>query len=196
MKKALGLIALLLPLALAQACTTPGGDEPDQELHDEDLHQQMPWNELLERQQGHRAAHDERDPQAAARLPQLPLAADLGRLAVAHGVANPRHYEGGLYGVVGSAKLYLSSTERIPDSARLYWVMVKVLSEKYGCFMAAKVDVGERTFVRCRDGRQVAFWRAQGPGWIQFYARQYDPQGYEIVVRDHQMIRVGRDRVF
>jgi hypothetical protein len=106
-------------------------------------------------------------------------------------IETPELYEGGVYGYVGSAKAFVARRRTIPDYNRLYWVMVKVLSEKYSCFMTAKQNRGDETWVQCRDGRQVVFWRDQSSRWIQFQARQYDQEGYEIAVRKHQIVRIG-----
>jgi hypothetical protein len=58
--------------------------------------------------------------------------------------------------------------------------------------MIEKQNYGdETTRVRCRDLRQVMMWKSTGPGWIQFQARQFDRDGYEIVVRKRRIVRVS-----
>jgi hypothetical protein len=74
-------------------------------------------------------------------------------------------------------------------------VMVKVLSEKYGCFMVSKQNGPEKTWVKCRDKRQIVFWKSKGQGFVQFYSRQYDKDGYEIVVQKKKVVRVGSEKV-
>jgi hypothetical protein len=136
------------------------------------------------------------DPRAHALLPaDLRSQPRLAQLAVARGLEKPIAYEGGVFGLVGPAKLIVATSDRIKDDVRLYWVMVKVLSEKYGCFMVAKQTVGATTRATCRDQRRVVFWKTRGPGWVQFHARQYDRDGYEIVVRQKRIVRVSQGRV-
>src|SRR5262245_51164657 len=59
----------------------------------------------------------------------------LASLALAKSLENPTSYQGGVLGFLGPAKVFVTTLDHIRDDARLYWVMVKVLSEKYGCFM-------------------------------------------------------------
>ena len=61
--------------------------------------------------------------------------------------------------------------------------------------MTAKANRGDSTWIKCRDKRQVMFWRDTSGGVIQFHARQYDRDGYEIVVRKRQIVRISRDPV-
>lgn len=118
----------------------------------------------------------------------------LGRLAEVNSLERPLPYEGGVFGLAGTAKVFAASKAALPDASRLYWVMVKVLSEKYSCFIRDKSTHTDRTWVKCRDGRQVVFWRKDAPDWQGFVARQYDHAGFEIVVRKHQIHRVGERR--
>jgi hypothetical protein len=99
---------------------------------------------------------------------------------------NPSLYEGGVYGKKGHVPVFAASLANIPNYDRLYWVMVKVLSEKYGCFIKRKQSTATQVAVECRDTRRVVFHRNRGDGWIQFYGRQYDKHGRELAVRSHQ----------
>lgn len=105
-----------------------------------------------------------------------------------HIVREPVVYERGVYGKVGSATYYVSTLRQIPDWDRLYWVMIKVLSEKYGCFATGKDQIGHTQTFQCRDGRRIVFWRYKGNDWIQFHARQYDEWGNELIVDDGRLI--------
>ena len=142
-----------------------------------------------------------RDPEAywaeAARALMAAVRAQplLAQLAASRSMTQPVLYEGGVFGLVGPAKMFVASTAFIKDFDRLYWVMVKVLSEKYGCFMVSRRTYATKTWVKCRDQRQIVFWKSKGPNWIQFYARQYDRHGYEIVVRKRQIVRISKDQV-
>ncbi len=190
-------LLLLLPLAAA-ACQTPGDD-----LQDEDLPSDPNWQDLM----GNRGATFEPNPAyefedvvlTPDRLAEMPLALrqrmDLVHLAVNRAIDKPTLYEGGVFGTVGPAKMFVGPTSEIKDFSRLYWVMIKVLSEKYGCFMVTKTNGPEKTSVKCRDGRQVVFWKSKGPDWIQFFSRQYDKHGYEIVVRKKQIVRISKEPV-
>ncbi len=136
---------------------------------------------------------------AQARLAQLPPLVQerpqLARLVAAADLEEPILFHGGVYGKRGPAKAFVASLSDVPDYDRLYWVMVHMLSEKYGCFMTKKLNQKNTSLVRCRDGRRVMFWKSRGKEWIQFVARQYDREGYEIVVRKRQIIRVSREQI-
>ncbi|MCX6118740.1 MAG: hypothetical protein NT027_14460 [Proteobacteria bacterium] len=101
------------------------------------------------------------------------------------GLKRPMDYEGGVYGKVGSATMFIAEKSVIPDFDRLYLVMVKVLSEKYGCFITKKKSTSKMVSVRCRDDRIVVFHRFHGTDWVQFYGRQYDLAGNEVVVANY-----------
>lgn len=94
----------------------------------------------------------------------------------------PQAYEGGVYGKVGTATVFIAPRDKVPDYDRLYWVMVKVLSEKYGCFIKRKESNALSVNITCRDSRQIVLRRNRGEDWIQFYGRQYDKLGNEIVI--------------
>lgn len=97
-------------------------------------------------------------------------------------IERPRSYENGVYGKVGNATVYIAPASRVPDDRRLYWIMVKVLSEKYGCFITEKKNHSALVAVSCRDQRRVTFRRSRGDGWVMFYGRQYDRDGREIII--------------
>lgn len=115
-----------------------------------------------------------------------PAQPTLEQLASGFQMEKPQFYEGGVYGKKGHVPVFAARLKEIPDYDRLYWVMVKVLSEKYGCFIKRKASTHAQVLVECRDRRRVVFHRNRGDGWIQFYGRQYDQQGREIEVRDHR----------
>ena len=121
--------------------------------------------------------------------------ARLAWLLADRSVVGARAYENGVVGQVGSALIYLTTSQSIRTYQRLYWVMVKILSEKYGCFMKARYQRNDVTIIKCRDSRQIALWHSKGPGWMQFYARQFDRQGYEINVVQRRMVRISRRRL-
>jgi hypothetical protein len=173
-----GASVVLLSALCAHGCVSPRVEGDAEDLSDEDLKLKPNWHDFL----GHVS-------------PDRPLYNALvngpAKRSVPAPIETPELYEGGVYGYVGSAKAFVARRRTIPDYNRLYWVMVKVLSEKYSCFMTAKQNRGDETWVQCRDGRQVVFWRDQSSRWIQFQARQYDQEGYEIAVRKHQIVRIG-----
>ena len=161
----------------ASACTSILGDDED-ELRDSDLKLSTPWNDFL--------GHSTKD---------KPLYSALvnggARRSLPAALSQPEAYEGGVFGYMGSAKAFVAYRKAIPDYNRLYWVMVKVLSEKYSCFISAKQNRGDETWIQCRDKRQIVFWRDLNSKYIQFQARQFDHEGYEIAVRHHQIVRLG-----
>lgn len=112
----------------------------------------------------------------------------LDQLAAGFQMEKPVRYEGGVYGKKGHIPVFAARLADIPDYDRLYWVMVKVLSEKYGCFMKRKASTHSQVMVECRDKRRVVFHRNRGDGWIQFYGRQYNQEGKEVLIKDHRAI--------
>lgn len=191
------LTTALFAMGLLAGCTPP------EELDDLDLEPSENWHELM----SNRGAVFEPNPafempeivltpdRLAAMPPTLQQRPELAHFAVSRSLNAPVAYEGGVFGTVGNAKMFVGSSSMINNYDRLYWVMVKVLSEKYGCFMVAKQNLPEKTWVKCRDKRQIVFWKSKGPGFMQFYGRQYDKEGYEIVVRKKKIVRVGTEKV-
>ncbi len=190
--------AMLAGTFLFAACTPP-----TDELLDEELESTPDWHELL----SNRGTTFEPNPAfempeivlTPDRLAAMPMALqqrpDLAHFAVSRSMNAPIAYEGGVFGTVGNAKMFVGPSTHIGNYDRLYWVMVKVLSEKYGCFMAARQNMPEKTLIKCRDKRQIVFWKSKGPGFMQFFARQFDRYGYEIVVRKRKIVRIGTEKV-
>ena len=138
--------ALVLTATLtASACTSIWGEDED-ELRDSDLKLSTPWNDFL--------GHSTKD---------KPLYSALvnggARRSLPAALSQPEAYEGGVFGYMGSAKAFVAYRKVIPDYNRLYWVMVKVLSEKYSCFISAKQNRGDETWMKIRNacGRVCEF---------------------------------------
>jgi hypothetical protein len=131
-----------------------------------------------------------------AALP-LPLQRDLrlARLALARSLENPSLFDLGVLGMVGTSRLFVTTSDKIKNYERLYWTMVQVLSRKYGCFIRTKLRTGDETKVTCKDKRTIVFWRSQGAGWIQFFSRQFDKEGYEIMVKKRRIVRISNERI-
>ena len=169
---------LVLVAALAASSCVSNSGEDEDELRDSDLKLSTPWNDFL--------GHSTQDQPLYSALVNGGT-----RRALPAALSQPEAYEGGVFGYMGSAKGYVADRKVIPDYNRLYWVMVKVLSEKYNCFIAAKQNRGDETWIQCRDKRQVVFWRDLNAKYIQFQARQFDREGYETAVRHHEIVRLG-----
>ena len=99
-----------------------------------------------------------------------------------------RVYNEGVYGKYDGLVTFMSTLDRVPDYQRLYWVMVRVLSEKYGCFIKKKERDGDRYQFTCKDRRKIVMKRSRGSLLIRFFARQYMPDGTEIVVKNHKAV--------
>ncbi len=132
--------------------------------------------------------------------PKIRKDGHLSKLAMARSMKNTIPYEKGVLGNVGTAKYYITTKGRVPNWTRLYWVQVKVLSEKFGCFMVKKVRRGDVMVAQCRDKRRIVMHRSMSDGrngenWIQFEAKQYDRDGYEILVKRKKIVRVSNYRV-
>lgn len=96
---------------------------------------------------------------------------------------NVQVFENGVYGKYGSSVAFFTTIEQAPTQGRLYWVMVKVLSRKYGCFMVDKEDYKAATKFVCRDGRTIIYRYGKRNSLRYFFARQFDEQGREIIIR-------------
>ena len=107
---------------------------------------------------------------------------DLARLAVRRSLEKPTAFDQGVYGKLGTSTVYMAPANRVQSSDRLYWTMVRVLSEKYGCFIVEKNRNSDRFQFRCRDGRQVVMQRKMDSRFAHFWGRQYNASGEELIV--------------
>jgi hypothetical protein len=112
----------------------------------------------------------------------------LAEIALRRSIRNPVLLDQGVYGKVGSATFFAAPIKKVPTYDRLYWSMMKVLSERYGCFIIRKETLGNKVRFRCRDKRTVVMWRGKQEQFLQFYARQYDDQGRELIVSGHKVM--------
>ncbi len=209
------IVALAL-LAVLPACVHPDAGKPapsaevdqlngddGEPLDAEDLGPDVVWDDLMSSTSDRFEPNPDiffedavLTPERLAQMPHLlQRAPDLAHLAISRSIENPIHYQDGVLGQVGTTKFFVTTRERVATFNRLYWVMVKVLSEKYSCFMVSKQQIDDQLRVTCRDKRQIVVWRAAGRNWIQFYARQYDRDGYEIQVVKRKIVRVGDRRL-
>jgi len=180
-------------LLLANACVGLGEDQDGAELNDEDLRLEMPWEEFssLPNEEVLSGQITKASPLHAAAPVRLLTPEQPHSKVTKLQLSNSAAYAGGILGWVGSAKAFVAPISTVPDDHRLYWVMVKVLSEKYSCFMTSKQSAGARLLVRCADGRRVLMHRERGVDFVQFHAHQYDTEGYEILVKQHKKMRVS-----
>lgn len=128
------------------------------------------------------------DKKAPSNGTEEPDRSALMRTAQKLGFSNLTYYDSGVYGKVGSTVTFISSTDEISDWDRLYQVMVRVLSEKYGCFMQKRIRDGHRFQFFCTDERVVVMERLRKSNVIGFYSRQYTKDGTELIVQNHQII--------
>ena len=101
---------------------------------------------------------------------------------------NIKTYPHGVYGKYDDRTIFISRVEVLPTWTRLYWAMVNVLSDKYGCFMTQKWQVGNATAFRCRDSRTVVFNKFRKGDIVYFYGRQYDESGQPMYVDEHKIV--------
>jgi len=88
----------------------------------------------------------------------------------------------GIYGKIGNMSVFVADRKIVPDYDRLYWVMVRVLSEKYGCFIKRKIVERDIVSFTCRDKRTVVMKRRISGEYAKFVVKQYDAFGREVVV--------------
>ena len=89
----------------------------------------------------------------------------------------------GVYGKIGPNSIFVAERSAIPNYDRLYWVMVRILSEKYGCFIRRKVDRGNFVSFQCRDQRTVTMARKISDRFSMVHVRQFDRDGRGIDTR-------------
>lgn len=132
-------------------------------------------------------------------LGRLPLALRsdiaLAKLVLSRGLQSPASYSKGVIGDIGSSKMYVTTSDRVQTSNALYGVIMRVLSEKYGCFLTARVKNATNYRFYCRDRRQIVLQPTRGDTWVQFHARQFDAEGYEIKVENRRIVRISDDQV-
>ncbi len=128
------------------------------------------------------------DPRLTKLHPRIRGDAVLSRLVLTRGLEEPVPFDQGAVGKADDALFFVADAAKVPSTERLYWTMVKALSERYGCFMRQKVRKADVFQFRCRDGRRVVFWRRYSRDSAEFYARQFDAQGRELIVDDHKIV--------
>ncbi len=127
---------------------------------------------------------------AAADGPEEILTAE-SIIALKPKLASSQKLDGGWYAKIGSATVFMAPTAKIPNYDRLNWTIVRVLSEKYGCFIEAKLTVGNQTRYNCRDNRTIITHRYKNKEWMLFHSRQYDATGRELIVEDSRIVGYG-----
>ncbi len=108
---------------------------------------------------------------------------ELSKIAVGFGLERPQKMDLGVYGKIGKRTVFVAPRAAIADYDRLYWVMVRVLSEKYGCFIRSKVSTAKTVRFECRDRRTVVLDRDIAGSFAKFSGRQFDLLGREIVIK-------------
>jgi hypothetical protein len=114
---------------------------------------------------------------------------DRACLATGFSLERPQFLDVGVYGKIGTATAFVARRSKIADYDRLYWVMVRVLSEKYGCFIRKKTNLGQTVRFECRDQRVVVLDRDISGGFAKFSGRQFDQMGREIIVKPRPVAR-------
>jgi hypothetical protein len=111
------------------------------------------------------------------------------------GVSKVEAVDAGFAGKMGPSIVFAAEKRLIPNYDRLYWVMIRVLSEKYGCFIRKKIDRGELVAFKCRDQRIVTFRRRLTEQHAVFKARQYRSDGREIFTVNNRSKKGSGSRV-
>ena len=108
---------------------------------------------------------------------------ELARFAVRRSLEKPVTFDQGVYGKLGTSTVYMAPLTRVGSSERLYWTMVRVLSEKYGCFIVEKSRSAGKFQFRCRDGRKIVMQSKIDSRFAHFWGRQYDSNGDEVIIK-------------
>lgn len=109
---------------------------------------------------------------------------DLGGELRDLGVGKLEPLDLGFYGKLGPNSIFVADRSVIPTYDRLYWAMVRILSEKYGCFIRRKIDRGPSVSFQCRDRRTVTMARKISGRFSLLHVRQYDRFGRVIESRN------------
>jgi hypothetical protein len=117
---------------------------------------------------------------------------DSALLIAGFGIDGAKKMDVGVYGKIGANPVFVARKSRIPDFDRLYWVMVRVLSEKYGCFIKGKSAATTTVKFHCRDRRTVIMERSIDSEFAKFSGRQFDPRGREIIIRPKAVVRAAK----
>jgi hypothetical protein len=104
-------------------------------------------------------------------------------------------FGGGIIARGGYGRVFVGRRANFKELRNLYPVVVRMLSEKFSCFITEKVGQHEEVLFTCRDGRRVAVWRSENERYVAMLARQFDSAGYEIVVEKNQIVRVSIEPV-
>lgn len=121
---------------------------------------------------------------------------ELVKLIWLHDLEKPKVYNNGILGLKNGVQFFVGLKRDIPDYDRLYWVMVKLLSEKYGCFMMAHFKVPklrDGLGIKCRDSRLVVFSRRNGMETLEFAVKQFDKTGKELVVKERKVVILSKE---
>ena len=108
---------------------------------------------------------------------------ELSKIAIGFGLERPQKMDLGVFGKIGKHTVFVAPRTVIADYDRLYWVMVRVLSEKYGCFIRSKVSTAKTVRFECRDQRTVVLDREISGDFAKFAGRQFDMLGKEIIIK-------------
>lgn len=115
--------------------------------------------------------------------PELRRDFEKSKLAMAFGLEHAQPMDLGVYGKIGTSTVFIASRRHIPDYDRLYWVMIRVLSEKYGCFIRRKFPHQNQIGFECRDRRTIVMQRELSENFVKFVGWQFDRKGQEVVIR-------------
>ena len=89
-------------------------------------------------------------------------------------VVHIEQLENGVYGHYKQSRVFFTIPELVPDDTKLYWAMIKILSEKFACFMVKKRKSGNLYRFYCKDKRSVVFRKGRVGKTVHFYGRTYD----------------------
>ena len=114
------------------------------------------------------------------------------RLAMGFGLEKAQAMDVGVYGKLGKSTVFIAHRKHIPDYDRLYWVMIRVLSEKYGCFIKRKFPYDNQIGFECRDRRTIVMQRDISGDYAKFVGWQFDPSGKEVVITKEAKLKQER----
>ena len=131
-------------------------------------------------------------PKHVARAGSIPGDNERSRLAMGFGLEKAQAMDVGVYGKLGKSTVFVAHRKHIPDYDRLYWVMVRVLSEKYGCFIKKKFPYENQIGFECRDRRKIVMQRDISGDYAKFVGWQFDPSGKEVVITEEAKRKQAR----
>lgn len=103
-------------------------------------------------------------------------------------ITSMKYYDLGVFGKLKESTVFISTVNSLPNWTRTYWAIVRILSDKYGCYMQKKLHLGTNIAFKCKDGRIVAFQYGRKGRFRFIKGSQFDKNGNSLYIINHEKI--------